>query len=122
MQPHTRALIAAAAHAVISGRKVAGIYDYTASEHLRIAAQCRDNRVQCADGERSVMFGGTLPELYDEGDKTFVSLAVDGAKAHGYDRASESHYVAEVTDLRIQLYDHKQESWFAYEVQIAPDS
>lgn len=118
MQPHTRALVAASAHAVIIGRKVAGIYDHAAGRHLRIAAECRDNRVQALDGERSARFGGTLPELFDEVDGTFVSLEADGKRARGYDRGSGGFYLAEVTDRLVQLYDHALETWFAFDVQI----
>ena len=116
MQPHTRALVAASAYAVISGKTVAGLFDHTAHEQLQIAAECRGNRLQGADGTRSVAFGGTLPELYDDGDKAFISLEADGSEARGYDRGSGSHYVARVSDRLIQVYDHSQGAWFAFEV------
>lgn len=119
MLPHTRVLVAASAHAVIIGRKVAGIYDHTADRHLRIAAESRDRRVQGVDGDRSVMFGGTLPELFDDGDKMFVSMEVDGATARGYDRGSAGAYVAEVGDRLVQLYDHGEGAWFAFDIQTA---
>ena len=121
MHAHTRALIAACAYAVIAGKKVAGIYDYTESRHLRIAAEARENRLQAADGERAVMFGGPLPDLYDEGDKTFVSLEIDGSKARGYDRGSAGHYEAEVTDRLVQMFDHNDNTWFAFAVQVVED-
>jgi hypothetical protein len=116
MQAHTRALVAASAYAVITGKKVAGIFDHTANEQLQIAAECRGTGLQGADGDRAVAFGGTLPELYDDGDKAFISLEVDGARARGYDRGSQGHYVAEVSDRVIQLYDHSHSAWFAFEV------
>jgi len=119
MQPHTRAIVAASAHAAIIGRKVAGIYDHAAGAHLRIAAECRDRRVQGFDGERAAKFGGILPELFDEADRTFISLEVDGMTARGYDRNSASAYVANVTDRLVQLYDHSQSAWFAFDVQCA---
>ncbi len=116
MDAHTRALIAASAYTVIIGQKVAGLYDHAAGQQLRIATELRGNVLQVADGERSVMFGGTLPELYDEANKAFVSLEVDGTRAHGYDRGAQGHYVADVTDRLIQLFDYSQDAWFAYEV------
>ncbi len=116
MQAHTRALVAASAYAVITGKKVAGIFDHTAHEQLQIAVECRGTELQGADGERAVAFGGTLPELYDDGDKAFISLEVDGAKAWGYDRGSQGHYAAEVSDRLIQIYDHSHSAWFAFEV------
>ena len=57
-------------------------------------------------------------DLYDDGDKAFVSLDVVGTRASGYDRGSATHYVAEVTDRLIQVYDYGLSSWFAYEVQV----
>jgi hypothetical protein len=119
MHPHTRALIAASAHAVISGKKVAGIHDHAAGRDLRIAAECRGNRLQGLDGDRSAKFGGTLPELYDEDDKVFVTLDVDGSTARGYDRGSAGFYEAIVSDGLVQVYDHSQGIWFAYGVQVA---
>ncbi|WP_116090321.1 hypothetical protein [Sphingomonas crusticola] len=119
MQAHTRAIVAAAAHAVITGRKVAGLYDHAAGRHLKIAAECRGDRVQAFDGERGAKFGGTLPELFDEGDKAFVSLEFEGRAARGYDRGSAGFYVANVSDRLVQLFDHSQNAWFAFDVRIA---
>jgi len=119
MHPHTRAMVAASAHAVIIGKKVAGIHDHAAGRDLRIAAECRGSRLQGVDGDRAVRFGGTLPELYDEGDKVFVSLTVDGSKASGYDRGSAGFYVAEVSERVVQVYDYSQSTWFAFDVRVA---
>lgn len=117
MQSHSRAIVAASAYALIIGRKVAGLYDHAAGRHLRIAAECRENRVQAFDGERGTKFDGSLPELFDEGDQAFISLEIDGATARGYDRGSSSAYVANVTDRFVQLYDYGQSAWFAFDVQ-----
>ncbi len=77
MQSRTRAIVAASAYAVVTGHKVAGLYDHAGDQHLRIAAECRGNRVQAYDGERSANFGGTLPDLYDQGDDAFVSKSME---------------------------------------------
>jgi hypothetical protein len=124
MPPYRRALIAAAAYAVKTGDKVAGLYDHAAGQHLRIAAECRGHRLQAYDGERAAPFGGTLPDLYDEGDGTFVSLESDGETIRGYDRGSAGFYDARVGDRLVQLYDHQANLWFAFTLQIAdePDS
>src|SRR5262249_39136690 len=106
MHSHTPPLIAASAHAIIIGQMVAGIYDPARDRHLRIAAECRGNRLQGLDGDRSAKFGGTLPEIYDEGTGAFVSLEVEGATARGYDRSSAGAYEARVTERQVQLYDH----------------
>lgn len=118
MLPHTRAMVAAAAYAFIAGKKVAGVHDHASGRDLRIAAECRGNRLQGFDGDRLVKFGGTLPELYDAGDRTFVSLEIDGAKARGHDRGSAGAYAAEVTDRLVQLYDYSQSAWFAFGIQV----
>lgn len=119
MLPHTRAMIAASAHAVISGKKVAGIHDHASAQDLRIAAECRGNRLQGLDGDRGVKFGGTLPEIYDEADKAFVSLAVEGSTVRGYDRGSASFYEAIVSETQVQVYDHSKGTWFSFSVQVA---
>ena len=119
MLSHTRAIVAASAYAVITGHKVAGLYDHAAGEHRRIAAECRGDRLQAYDGDRAVTFGGTLPDLYDDGDKVFVSLETDGASARGYDRGSSTFYDATVSDGLIQYYDHGERAWFAFTVQTA---
>jgi hypothetical protein len=119
MQAHTRAIIAASAHAVIIGKKVAGLYDHAAGQHRRIAAECRGNRLQGLDGDRSALFGGMLPEIRDDGDRIFVSLDADGTVARGYDRGSSAFYEARVSDRLVQVYDHSQSSWFAFDVQTA---
>ncbi|WP_454882942.1 hypothetical protein [Sphingomonas oryzagri] len=117
MHPHTRALVAASAHAVVNGRKIVGVYDHAAGRYLRIAAECRGQRLQGVDGDRPAMFGGTLPEIFDDGDKMFISLQVDGTTARGYDRGSSSAYVAEIGDRLVQLYDHGAQAWFAFDIQ-----
>lgn len=117
MLAHTRALIAAATYAFVARRKVAGVFDHSAGRDLRIAAESRDNQLQGFDGERETMFGGTLPELFDGGDKTYLSFEVEGAKAQGYDRGSSTAFTAQVAGRVVQVYDHGQAAWFAYDVK-----
>jgi hypothetical protein len=119
MLPHTRAMVAAAAHAFVIGKKVAGVHDHAESRDLQIAAQARGNHLQAFDGDRSASFGGNLPELYDAGDKAFVSLEIDGVTARGYDRNSSSHYSVTVAEEVVQLYDHEPGAWFAFSIQVA---
>lgn len=119
MKPHIRAMIAASAFALVSGKKVAGLYDHSARQDRRIAAEARGDQLQGFDGERAAKFGGTLPEIYDAGDRTFVAFEVDGRKVRGYDRGSSSSFEAEVSDGVVQVYDHGQAAWFAYDIQDA---
>ena len=109
--------MAAAAFAILTGRKVAGVFDHTAGRSLRIAAECRGERVQAFDGERRARFGGTLPELYDEGTRAHVSFAVSGAEARGHDRHSASDFAARVTHDLVQVYDYAERAWFDYDIQ-----
>lgn len=121
MAPHTRSLIAAAAFAYRTGKKVAGLYDHSAKQDRQIAAEVRGKQLQGVDGDRGVMFGGTLPEIYDAGDKAFVSLEIEGTSVKGYDRSTSTFYTAEVTGGVVQVYDHGESAWFAYDIQ-DPDS
>jgi len=119
MEPHTRAIIAAAVFASITGKKVAGLYDHSEGRDLRIAAEKRGDHIQGFDGERGVKFGGALPELYDAGDKTHVSLEIDGTKVKGYDRGSAGFYAAHVINDVVQVFDYDLDAWFAYDIQDA---
>lgn len=119
MQNHTRAMIAATAFAFVTGKKVAGVYDHSAAKDLQIAAEARDRQLQGFDGERSIKFGGVLPEIRDAGDKATVTFEIDGRKVTGYDRASSSFYEAQVADGLVQVFDHGQGAWFAYDIQDA---
>lgn len=119
MPPHLRAMIAAAAFAFVSGKKVAGLYDHEAARHLRIAAESRGQRLQALDGDREVRFGGTLPELREAGGGAEVHMAVNGSTASGYDRGSAGHFTANVAERLVQLYDHGEGAWFAYDIQTA---
>lgn len=118
MSPHTRAMIAAAAHAFMFGKKIAGVHDHESGQDLLIAAEVRGDRLQGFDGDRSAKFNGTAFELFDEGDNAFVSLEIDGLKAQGYDRRTSSHYSLSVTDQIVQLYDHAVGCWFAFSIQV----
>lgn len=119
MLSHTRAMIAASAYALITGDKVAGLYDHSTARHLRIAAEAKGEHLQGFDGDRSAKFGGTIPELYDAGNAGFVSIEIDGATARGHDRSSSTSYTANVTDRVVQVYDHGLSAWFAFTVQPA---
>ncbi len=119
MLSHTRAMVAAAAHAFIIRKKVAGIYDHAAARHLRIAAESRGEHLQGYDDDRAARFGGTLPEILDAGSGAFVSLEIDGETARGYDRASAHAFSATVSERLVQLYDHGDGAWFAFDVQTA---
>jgi len=121
MQPHTRAMIAASAHAFVHRRKVVGIHDHAAQRHLRIAAECRGSSLQGYDGDRAARFGGTLPELYDAAERTFISIEVEGCTVRGHDRGSATSYDARVSDQQVQLYDHGEQRWFSYDVQLVDE-
>ena len=112
-------MVAAAAFAFTTGKKVAGVYDHSAGRDLRIAAEARGNHLQGFDGDRAAKFGGTLPELYDSGDQVFVSFEIDGSQVRGYDRGSSSAYTAHVIAGLVQLYDDSQSAWFTYDIQDA---
>jgi hypothetical protein len=117
MKAHTRAMIAAATFAYLTGKKVAGIYDHSAGRDLRIAAEFRGDRLRGIDGDRDAKFECTLPEIYDAADKSFVSFEADGAAMKGYDRATSTFYASKVTDGAVQVYDYGEGIWFAYDVQ-----
>ena len=119
MYPQTRAMIAAVSFAIVTGKKVAGLYDHSAGRDLQIAAECRGNQVQGFDGDRAAKFGGTLPEIHDAGDNAFVSFEVEGQNVQGYDWRSSQFYTAQVSGGLVQVYDHGQSLWFSYDVQDA---
>lgn len=110
-------MVAACAFAILSDKKVAGVFDHTAGRSLKIAAECRGNRLQGFDGNRRVKFGGTLPELYDEGNKAYVSFTVVGNEARGHDRHSAGDFAARVTHRLVQVYDYAEQAWFNYDIQ-----
>lgn len=117
MQPHTRAIVAASAYALTTGKKIAGLFDHRAGRHMRIAAEARGEHLQGYDGDRDARFGGTLPELHDAGDGASVHMEVVGAAARGYDRSSSGHFTAEVAERLVQLYDHAKGEWCSFDVQ-----
>jgi hypothetical protein len=80
MSPHTRAIVAAAAYAFMFGKKVAGGHDHASGRDLQIAAETQGDRLQGFDGDRQAKFNGTPSELYDAGDKAFISLEIDGLR------------------------------------------
>lgn len=108
-----------ATHAFVIRKKVAGLYDHAAERHLRIAAESREEHLQGYDGDRDARFGGTLPEIRDAADGAQVHMVVNGSSAAGYDRSSSGHFTLEVTERSVQLYDHVEGIWFAYDIQIA---
>lgn len=85
-------------------------------------ADCRREQERAParlDGDRDVRFGGTLPEIREAGGDAQVHVIVQGATVGGYDRSSSSHFTAKVEERSVQLYDHVERAWFAYDVQVA---
>lgn len=121
MDPHTRAIVAAATFAYFANKKVAGVFDHSERRDLQIAAEFRGDQLQGFDGGRAVRFGGTLPEIYDAGDKSFVSFEIENGTVKGYDRRTSTFYAAKVADGVVQVYDYGENAWFAYDMQ-DPDS
>jgi hypothetical protein len=119
MAPHTRSMIAAVAFACRTGKKAAGLYDHASAQDRRIAAEVRANQVQGFDGDRGVRFGGTLPEIFDAGEKAFVSFEIEEDAIKGYDRSTSTFFTAEVSGGVVQVYDHGESTWFAYDIQDA---
>ncbi|WP_232492314.1 hypothetical protein [Novosphingobium kaempferiae] len=117
MHTHTRALIAAAAFAIVTRKKVAGLYDHAAQRDLQIAAEFRDGQLQGLDGDRGAKFGGTLPEIRDLADGTSLSIEADGTGVKGYDRGSSTFFAARVEGGLVQVYDYAEAAWFTYDVQ-----
>ncbi|MBT0668279.1 hypothetical protein HT136_07850 [Novosphingobium profundi] len=117
MLAHTRALIAAATFAHLTGKKVAGVYDHAEGRDRLIAADARGDAVQGFDGERQAKFGGKLPEIYDEGDKAFIAFRPQGDEVQGHDRSSDSAFTARLTGGVVQVYDHGAQAWFSYDIQ-----
>lgn len=117
MQPDIRAIVAASSHALVTGRKVAGIYDQEADRHLRIAAEARGEHLQGLDGERGVKFGGTLPELRETGAGGQIYMEIGDGTARGFDRTTSSHFTCRSDKDVVQLYDHSVSAWFTYHVQ-----
>jgi hypothetical protein len=119
MLPHTRALIAASAHAFMFGYKVAGVHDHDSGRDLLIAVEVRGNRLQGRDGDRTSSFSGTSSEIHDSGDDAFISIKIEGENASGFDRATSSHYTLTATSQIVQLYDHSESAWYAFSIQVA---
>lgn len=119
MQPHIRAIIAASAFALIGGKKVAGLYDHKAGRHLRVAAEARGGHVQGYDGDRDARFGGTLPEIRDTDGGVSLHIEAGDGTIRGYDRSSSGHFSVVVSERVVQLYDHSESAWFAFDVQVA---
>lgn len=117
MQPHTRALVAAASFAFVTGKKVGGLYDHAEGRDRLIAAESRGDQLQGFDGERQAKFSGRLPELYDEGDRQSISIIVQDGSVRGHDRISGTDFAAKVGEGFVQVYDYGAGAWFDYEVQ-----
>lgn len=116
MTSQTRSIIAASAFAIVTGKKAAGLYDHAEARDVRIAAECREGRLQGVDGERSVMFGGALPEVL-VGDRDVLSITSDDAGVRVYDRTAAAYYTVQVNGGVVQVFDHAASAWFTYDVQ-----
>lgn len=116
--PHAplRALAAAAAHALVTGRKVAGLYDHAAARERAIAAECRAPSLRGHDGDRGCAFGGTLPSLHDAGSGSGFSLAHEGGRTWGR-FGTGGDFTIGLREGLVQLYDHAAAQWFAYDIR-----
>ena len=125
MKPDTRALVAACAFALLTDKKVAGLYDHAAGRRRKIAAERRGNQVQAFDGDRAAAISGALPELFNAGDQSYIAFELTGdpvrdgvrKKVRGHDRHSNSDFEARAVDDALQLYDYAEGAWFAFDIQ-----
>ena len=115
MKPHTRAMIAAASFAVLTGKKVAGLYDHTTGQDLRIAAEARGDSVQGFDGDRAAKFGGTLPEIHDAADQALSRAPATAPHARPRPRLVNRLHRARRQQRRASLRS-RQNHWFSYDV------
>lgn len=117
MNSQIRALAAASAHALVTGRKVAGLYDHAEKRERAIAAECRAPSLRGFDGDRQSAFGGTLPAVHDVGSGSGFSLAHEGGRTWGRDEASGTDFTVELRDGLVQIYDHAAAQWFSYDIR-----
>jgi hypothetical protein len=119
VDPHKRAIVAAAVYSIVTGRRVAGVNDQAAGRHLWIAAECLGDRVHIYDGERRAWFGGTLPELCDHDGDAFLSLTRDGATIHARDWTAAGSCTATADDRTVLIFDVDEQVSFAFAIQMA---
>jgi hypothetical protein len=60
-----------------------------------------------------------LPELQDAAERAFLHMEIQDGMARGYDRSSSGHFTVKVAERLVQVYDHAEEEWFAFDVQVA---
>lgn len=116
MQEHARMMIAAAAYAAITGKKVSSVYSYKAGSYQNIEAKFDGSKISAYDYARGAHFDGTLGSLYDYGDRAHVEMKINGNKAEGYHYGSSHFYEATVSGSSIEVYDYGDAGWFNYSI------
>lgn len=116
MHPNSRACVAYVAAALISERQASSVYDYSRSRQISISGSVDELQVAIYDYDRGCHFSGSLPNLYDYGRSSHISLNINGNQFTGYDYGDSHHFSGIVNANSVSIYDYRESSHFSYSV------
>ncbi len=115
MNSNSRACVAYIA-ANLCGANASSVYDYSRSKTISISGSVDSNNVHIYDYDRGCHVSGSPNNLYDYGNKRYITLTMHNSKFSGYDYHTRSHYSGRVNGNSVSIYDYETSSYYSYRV------
>ncbi|UDM52016.1 hypothetical protein [Cupriavidus sp. MP-37] len=116
MNSGARACIAYIVARAISDSKASHAYDYSESKYVAFTGDVTTREVNVYDYGRRCYCSGSLPQLYDYGNRKHIDLQVNGDRFSGFDYDSRKHFEGSVSGNSVSLYDYETSKYYNYTV------
>lgn len=113
MTPETRRAVAFIAGQLVSGKK-RNIYDYDSGAYGRLSGEVSPQQIRVYDHDTRAHVTGDGQRVYHYGNRAFILLDVTGKIFKGYDYASSSHFMGNVRQNNVTLYDYQASKYFQF--------
>lgn len=118
MKPHVRPVAAAIAGSMVNSTEYNAVWCHEPPPGAwrSIKSVVKGEVVEAFDHDRACHITGMLPNgVFHHGDQAFLQLTLTGVgRIEGYDHGTQTHFVAEVRDHHVQIFDEDGGAFHAF--------
>ncbi len=116
MHPHIRAGMAYIAAALASGKAGMGVFDYACCKSYAFSGSVNHNYVSVLDHHRHCYITGHPEQLYDQGQKVFISIILSSTHFTGYDFCDSRPFSGHVDGSTVTFHEQDSMTRFCYRI------
>lgn len=117
MSPETRREVCALVFASLDQTRIGFVFDYQDEAFHDLVVEPQGTGLNGFNPVTRAQFGGTMPDLYHYGRQAHIRLAPTAPDRYeGYDHATQTHFVIQISGRKAQIYDYDEARWFDYGV------